>query len=627
VAPPGHPRILLRLLASPVDRWLEERVSTFEVATSLRPWMTAVGEISRAVNAAEPLEVLLTLIAERVCDLIGFDHCAVMLADDGQEHLHAVGWSGLSDAYVALVSDGAALVVHPDGPHGDSPAARAYREGQSVAVPDVGLADSYGRMRTLAPTQGYRALMAAPLRTARSGIAGVVVAYSTVARAFSDLEIELIEMLADQAALALETSLLRADQQSVIRELSLANAELRTGRAALERAEQQHRDLMEMVLADVGLDRLVAGLAEALAASVTVEDVDGRLLACAPAPGYRPPPDAAARRRGSMRAALDTLSRRYEVVQVPAGPARRPAWVAPVVLGGELAGRLWVTDRGVAPEPFERRLIERFALVVGMELLRRRQLRDVERRLSGDLLGDLLRPGGPSHEQGLLDRAAALGHDLAKPHTMAVLAPDPPERVPRLGELVRAGVDGPVLDGWYDDVHVVVLAADPDPLAALRRVLDLADRSLPDITVAAAVGRGAGLADLPTVFRVARGAARLRRQHGRGGLVDVRELGLSALMLETGTPGTLRRFADGLLRPVVAHDADRAGDLLATLRAWLGHGFSVQAAAAELVVHPNTVTYRLGRIEQLTGRELRRPDVRLELQLALTVHDITWLDG
>ena len=605
---------------------------TFEVSTSLGPWMTAVGEISRAVNAAEPLEALLALIAERVCDLIGFDHCAVMLADDAQEHLHAVGWSGLSDAYVALVSDGAALPVHPAGPHGDSPAARAFREGRSVAVPDVGAAESYGRMRSLAPTQGYRALLAAPMRTARSGLAGVVVAYSTVARAFSDLELELIELLADQAALALETSLLRANQQSVIRELSLANDELRRGRAALERVEQQHRDLMEMVLADVGLDGIVAGLADALAASVTVEDADGRLLACAPEAGYRPPPDAAARRRGSMRAALEALSRRYEVVQVPrpdaAGhPSRRAAWVAPVVLGGELAGRLWVTDRGVAPEPFERQLIERVALVVGIELLRQRHLRDVERRLSGDLLGDLLRPGGPTHEQGLLDRAAAIGHDLARPHVVAVFAPEPPERVPRLGELVRSGVDGPALDGWYEDVHVVVLPVEPDPLDALRRVLALVDQSQPGLTLAVATGRFASLAELPTAFRVARGAARLRRSHRRPGLVDVRDLGLSALMLETGTPATLRRFAQGLLRPVVAHDADRGGDLLLTLRAWLGHGCSIQAAAAALVVHPNTVTYRLGRIEQLTGRELRLPDVRLELQLALTVHDIIWLDA
>jgi DNA-binding PucR family transcriptional regulator len=606
-------------------------VSAIDVSTSLRPWMTAVGEISRAVNAGEPLEVLLTLIAERVCALIGFDHCAVMLADDDQAHLRAVGWSGLSDAYVALVSDGTALAVHPVGPHGDSPAARAFREGRSVAVPDVGVAEDYGRMRSLAPTQGYRALLAAPLRTARSGLAGVVVAYSMQARAFSELEIELIEMLADQAALALETSRLRGDQQSVIRELSVANAELRTGRAALERAEQQHRGLMAMVLADVGLDRIVAGLAQALDASVTVEDAEGGLLARAPAVGYRPPPDAAARRKGPTRTALDALSRRFEVVHVPGSGAdhkgRRQAWVAPVVLGGELAGRLWVTDRGVAPEPFERRLIERFALVVGLELLRQRHLRDVERRLSGDLLGDLLRSGGPIHEQGIVDRAAALGNDLRRPHVVAVLALDPPERVSRLGELVRAGVDGPALDGWYEDVHVVVLPLEPDPMDALRRVSGLVDQALPGLVVATAVGGFTEIAELPTVFRVARGAARLRRAHRRGGVIDVRELGLSALMLETGTPGTLRRFAQDLLHPVVAHDADRGGDLLLTLRAWLERGFSIQATAAALVVHPNTVTYRLGRIEQLTGRELRLPDVRLELQLALTVHDIIWLDS
>jgi len=42
-------------------------------------------------------------------------------------------------------------------------------------------------------------------------------------------------------------------------------------------------------------------------------------------------------------------------------------------------------------------------------------------------------------------------------------------------------------------------------------------------------------------------------------------------------------------------------------------------------VHRNTVTYRLGRIEQLTGRTLRDSGVRLELQLALTIRDIAAL--
>jgi DNA-binding PucR family transcriptional regulator len=125
---------------------------------------------------------------------------------------------------------------------------------------------------------------------------------------------------------------------------------------------------------------------------------------------------------------------------------------------------------------------------------------------------------------------------------------------------------------------------------------------------------------------VARGAARLRRATRPGGLVDIRTLGLSALLLETGAPDALRRFARSVLQPLVLHDERRGGDLVPTLRVWLRTGCSAAATAAELVVHPNTVGYRLSRIEQLTGRSLRGLDTRLELQLALTVRDIARLD-
>src|SRR2546421_12236748 len=54
---------------------------------------------------------------------------------------------------------------------------------------------------------------------------------------------------------------------------------------------------------EVELPELVAALASALRASVTVEDTDGRVLASAPAEGYCPPPAPAARRAGAARAA------------------------------------------------------------------------------------------------------------------------------------------------------------------------------------------------------------------------------------------------------------------------------------------------------------------------------------
>src|SRR5450755_18691 len=614
-----------------------------EVPLSLRSWMSAVSEIVRSVNAAEPLEKVLTRVAVQACELIGFEFCAVMLADERRECLNIAGCSGLTTDYLAQVSNNRSLRIHPPGPDLDTPAARAYREGRTIVVPDVRKAPSYGRLRHLAPTQGYQALLASPLRGS-DDLAGVIVAYSVIARQFSGPELELIELLGGQAAMALETARLRTEQQEVIRELSQANDELRRGRAVLEWAEQQHHQLMQLVLDEGGLPELVSALASALRASVTVEDTDGRVLASAPAEGYSPPPTPAARRAGAARGALkaqEAAGRRYMVARVPApqakgrtapdGPrADTAAWAAPVVVGGELAGRLWVTAPPADPEPVQLRVVERFALVVALLLLQQRHLLDVQSRLSGDLLGDLLRDGGPRRPQAVLDRAAAIGHDLSRPHVLALLTAD--ATVPatiRLPELAKAAAEpGPApLVGPYDGAYVLLLPERPDPGDALRRILAKAGQAVGTqgmvTMVAGPVARDP--ADYGTAFRVARGAAALRRASGRGGFVDVGRIGLSALLLETGTPDALRRFAATVLQGVEAHEERYGGDLLATLRVWLSAGCSTAAAADALVVHRNTVTYRLGRIEQLTGRTLRDSSVRLELQLALTIREIVRL--
>jgi sugar diacid utilization regulator len=579
-----------------------------------------------------------------------------MLADADGERLQVAGCSGLSSDYLALVSDGSSLLVHPAGTRDDSPSAAAYRERRTIAVPDVQAAPDYGRLQYLAPAQGYRALVVAPMPVpdddsgdpAATRPAGVVVGYSIAAREFTPSELELIELLAGQASLALQTARLRSAQQQVIGELSRANEELRHGRAALDWAEQRHRELMQMVLDEVGLAGLVVALATTLGASVTVEGPDGELLARAPEEGYRPPPDAAARRRQPARAALEATTRSYDVVQVSIVrhhgpvvpgvpvPAAEKAWVAPVVLGQELVGRLWVTAPAAVPAPVQLRVIERFALVVALELLKERHVIAVEARLSGDLLADLLRPGGPVQPHAVLDRAAALGHDLTRPHVVAVLSVD--GRLPpgvRMPDVVRAatGADTPALVGTYDEDCVLLLPADVDGAADPGDVLSrLHAHAARVVGRRCAVTLVAGptaceLVDYATAHRVTCGAGRLRRATRPGGLVDIRGLGLSALLLETGAPDALRRFAQSLLRPLAAHDARRGGDLIPTLRAWLRTGCSTTATAEELVVHPNTVGYRLRRIEQLTGRNLRGVDIRLELQLALTIRDIILLDG
>jgi DNA-binding PucR family transcriptional regulator len=59
--------------------------------------------------------------------------------------------------------------------------------------------------------------------------------------------------------------------------------------------------------------------------------------------------------------------------------------------------------------------------------------------------------------------------------------------------------------------------------------------------------------------------------------------------------------------------------LFETFRAWQDSDASVRTAAKLLICHPNTVRYRLRRIEQRTGRSLSRPRDIAELCLAFEV--------
>jgi hypothetical protein len=60
--------------------------------------------------------------------------------------------------------------------------------------------------------------------------------------------------------------------------------------------------------------------------------------------------------------------------------------------------------------------------------------------------------------------------------------------------------------------------------------------------------------------------------------------------------------------------------LLDTLAAWSTHNGSASETAVHLYCHPNTVRYRLRRLEERTGRSLTNPRAVAELVLALEAH-------
>ncbi len=559
--------------------------------------MRAVSEISRAVNVADPLDVVLARVADLACELIGFDFCAVMLADGTSERLGIVGWSGLTEDYLANLRDGGSLQIRPDSPGADSPAARAYRNSVTIAVADVrGDTESYGRL-SLSPLQGYHSLVASPLNGSGSPV-GVLVGYSAAPRRYGDADIELTELLAEQTATAIHT------------------ARFRAGR---EWAEQQHRRLMQLVLDEAGLGGLVGALSEALAAPVAVIDTEGRVLAAAGADDGEVP-------WGELTGVDPEREPGHSAGPLVTGADE--AWTTPVVIGGETTARLWILGEQAASDSARRQLVEQFALVVGIEMLTARHALEVEERLSGDLLTDVLRGGGLTRPQVLLDRAGALGFDLsAARHLVLVSADGIAEHLPTVTRHVRYATRTPALATVYGEDIVVMLLAAPDVLSGLNRVRQQIDDCVPSPVTIVISPPIHELSDVGSAYRAAAGAARLRAAADARGIVDLRHLSVLVLMLMADSPAVfLERLAEQLIRPIAEQDQRRDTQLLTTLRTWLDCGFSAGRAATALTVHVNTVGQRLVRLEKLVSRDLGLADTRLDLQLALHVWDVMHID-
>ncbi|HEX5622115.1 MAG TPA: helix-turn-helix domain-containing protein [Solirubrobacteraceae bacterium] len=158
----------------------------------------------------------------------------------------------------------------------------------------------------------------------------------------------------------------------------------------------------------------------------------------------------------------------------------------------------------------------------------------------------------------------------------------------------------------------------PDPDAPGRRrhiVAELDHDGAPQI-----ISLGPTVAWHDATASLRRAAAAFRLAAGgripRGLVVAEEHL---ATLLLTADRALAADLAASRLAPLEALGDGPRARLTETLRAWLDRPGQVQAVAAELDVHPQTVRYRLRQLRELFGTRLEDPEARFELSLALRV--------
>ncbi|MEV6051349.1 PucR family transcriptional regulator ligand-binding domain-containing protein [Streptomyces sp. NPDC052107] len=294
-------------------------------------------------------------------------------------------------------------------------------------------------------------------------------------------------------------------------------------------------------------------------------------------------------------------------------------------------------------------LLQGVTQLISVERDRRDAARTVRRRLAQEVL-ELVQTGAAPAEIAARLRVAApvllpgLG---AAPHWQVVVArveweggeveggpvaqslleevlvdpqatgPEPSDRiaVAHTGDEAIALVPLPAVSAEHDGSETGLLA--DSLLQSVRETLSagLNDDGRLTLGVSAAVHSAEGLRGALEEARHARRVAAARP--GRVCAAGHQELASHVLLLPFVPDDVRRAFTARLLDPLTDYDRRHRAELIPTLEAFLDCDGSWTRCATRLHLHVNTLRYRVGRIEQLTGRDLSRLEDKLDFFLAL----------
>ncbi|UGT54653.1 PucR family transcriptional regulator [Nocardia asteroides] len=122
------------------------------------------------------------------------------------------------------------------------------------------------------------------------------------------------------------------------------------------------------------------------------------------------------------------------------------------------------------------------------------------------------------------------------------------------------------------------------------------------------------VAQIPRAYRQAQAALALLPEDG--GVLALPQLTPFRYLL-LRADDTTRQLVDPRVGAALADDRARGGSLAETIRAFAAADMNLREAAETLRIHLNTAKYRIGRIQELTGRNVRSVNDLVELLVAI----------
>jgi hypothetical protein len=573
--------------------------------------LSSLYAVARQLLASRDREEVLLGLATAAADVLGAEIAGVFLATPDGAHLEAravVGHRSMATARLRLAR-GESMVGHVFA------TGEVYRSDDWTTDPVISK-----ELLPVATVEGTKACIGAPMRLDGT-VVGVLAAWRRRRSVYTDDDVALIGTLADLAALGVARALDDDRLRDLSDQLTTANSELARRYEETRQTLEIHRRLMRVVVDGADLGSVVEALRAITGQEVAFVGPDA---ACA---------------GGWLEALIATKERdgtaigEKAVLLAPDG-AGRQAIAVDVGSAGQRWGRLAVaTGTPVATRDVV--ATEQAAVACALLLSRQDAAAGAMRRLESEFVGDLI-DGRILDEAEAIVRSRQLTRELpATARVVLVSAAGaarggrPATALERI-EAVRAGlVRGcarvlaehgmhALVGGRGETLVMIIPDRPPDVVRKVGHdVCSLGGERGTELSLGVSAPVQA-ISQYPVAGRQA-AYARAATRAPDAPVAVFEDLGAVQFLLEPAHGEDLDRYADQHLGALLAYDRDHDAELVETLTAYLRCDGQVQRAAEVLGIHPKTMSYRLGRIETITGMVVGRQEDRFNAQLALKI--------